>query len=88
MEGWVSGATSTPYNANVGVGVIFGAATKAILFTGVRNKINIVQYVPLVVEIISQLHHTSVTVIGPVALAAWKLIQFWKDFGSQRICMG
>ena len=36
--GWSKRSHKHSYNANSGVGVIFGAATKALLFIGVRNK--------------------------------------------------
>ena len=36
--GWSNRSHKHSYNANSGVGVIFGAATKALLFNGVRNK--------------------------------------------------
>ena len=36
--GWGKRSHKHSYNANSGVGVIFGAATKALLFIGVRNK--------------------------------------------------
>ena len=36
--GWSKRAHGHSYNANSGVGVIFGAATKELLFIGVRNK--------------------------------------------------
>ena len=70
--GWSKCSHKHSYNANSGVGVIFGAATKALLFIGIRNK----QYVPLVPETMSQLSHTSAFVIGQVAPAAWKLTLF------------
>ena len=37
-DGWSKRSHKHSYNANSGVGVIFGAATKALLFIGVRNK--------------------------------------------------
>ena len=36
--GWSKRSHKHSYNANSGVGVIFGAATKALLFIGIRNK--------------------------------------------------
>ena len=36
--GWSKRNHKHSYNANSGIGVIFGAATKALLFIGVRNK--------------------------------------------------
>ena len=36
--GWSKRSHKHTYNANSGVGVIYGAATKAFLFIGVRNK--------------------------------------------------
>ena len=36
--GWSKRNHKHSYNANSGVGVIYGAATKALLFTGARNK--------------------------------------------------
>ena len=36
--GWSKRSRKHSYNANSGVGVIFGAATKALLFIGIRNK--------------------------------------------------
>ena len=36
--GWSKRSHKHSYNANSGVGVIFGAVTKALLFIGVRNK--------------------------------------------------
>ena len=36
--GWSKRSHKHSYNANAGVGVIFGAATKSLLFIGVRNK--------------------------------------------------
>ena len=36
--GWSKRSHKHSYNANSGVGVIFGVVTKALLFTGVRNK--------------------------------------------------
>ena len=56
-------------------------------FCSLLLEINIVHYVPLVTEIMSQLYHTSAIEIGWVALAAWKLMLSWKDFDSQKKCM-
>ena len=36
--GWLKRSHKHSHNANSGVGVIFGAVTKALLFNGVRNK--------------------------------------------------
>ena len=36
--GWSKRSHKHSYNANSGIGVIFGAATKALLFIGVQNK--------------------------------------------------
>ena len=36
--GWNKRSHKHSYNANSGIGVIFGAATKALLFIGIRNK--------------------------------------------------
>ena len=36
--GWSKRSHKHSYNANSGIGVIFGAATKAFLFIGIRNK--------------------------------------------------
>ena len=62
--------------------MIYDMTTKALLLTGVRNKL--VHCVPLVLEKMSQIYHTSVIIIGQVALAAWKLIhiileRFWQS---------
>jgi len=37
-EGWSKRSLKHSYNAKCGVGVLFGAATKKLLFIGVRNK--------------------------------------------------
>ena len=36
--GWSKRSHKHSYNAKCGVGIIFGAATKKLLFTGVRNN--------------------------------------------------
>ena len=81
--GWSKRSHKHSYNANSGVGVIFGAATKALLFIGVRNKycsicaINNRNEKPIPTHII----------IGLVAQPAWRQISFLKDFANLRRCM-
>ena len=77
MEGGVRGATNT-YNANSGVGVIFGAATKALLFIGVRNK-----YCSICAIKPEMRNLTIATVIGLVVHAAWRQTSFLKGFSNQ-----
>ena len=69
--GWSKRSHGHSYNANSGFGVIFGAATKGLLFIGVR--ISTVLYVLSMQGEEHQHQNTAVFVIGQVALAAWRL---------------
>ena len=84
--GWSKRSHKHSYNANSGVGVIFGAATKALLFIGVRNK-NIALYVPSTTEMGNQFQLTIAFVIGLVVHVAWKQTSFLKGFGNLKRCM-
>ena len=63
--GWSKRSHKHSYNAKSGVGVIFGAATKKILFIGVRNKY-------CSIYAISN-HHTSVLRTGMEHCVLWKV---------------
>ena len=80
--GWSKRSHKHSYNANSGVGVIFGAATKALLFIG-----DTVRYVPSITGMRNQFQLTSAIVIGLVAQPAWRQISFLKDFANPRRCM-
>ena len=70
----------------IGVGVIFGASTKKLLFIGVRNKY-IALFVPSVNVSTHHLHLISVIAIGMVLHVPWRQILLLKVSNFQNRCM-
>ena len=69
--GWSKQSHKHSYNANSGVGVIFGAATKKLLYIGIRNKFCAV--CSIAQNTVLHHHSTHVLKIGLALQLQWKL---------------
>ena len=83
--GWSKWSHKHSYNANSGVGVTFGAATKKLLYISVRNKhcaaCSIAQ------NTVHHHHNTCASKIGMAPPLLWKLTLLQLVSDSQKQCM-
>ena len=83
--GWSKRSHKHSYNAKSGVGVIFWASTKKLLFTGVRK--NIALLVPSVNVSTHHLHLICVIAIGMALRVPWRQTLLLKVSNFQNRCM-